>query len=117
MVRGQHSNGGRMQAQSVPYDTILLHAVAIGTLINESKSPAHGGGGGGGPIEEPIEPSPYCWKLVSSDCNAALVADTTPALDPDRPSWVHRSLRAFHGMHGLAAKGLRALMGRCCELA
>src|SRR5437763_10524 len=43
MVRGQHSNGGRMQAQSVPYDTILLHAVAIGTLINESKSPAHRG--------------------------------------------------------------------------
>src|SRR5438046_7288148 len=43
MVRGQHSNGGRTQAQSVPYDTILLHAVAVGTLINESKSPAHRG--------------------------------------------------------------------------
>src|SRR5438874_1037119 len=43
MVRGQHSNGERMQAQSVPYDRILLHAAAIGTLINESKSPAHRG--------------------------------------------------------------------------
>ena len=41
MVRGQHSNGERMRAQSVPRHRIQLHAVAIDALINEMRRRRH----------------------------------------------------------------------------
>jgi hypothetical protein len=63
----------------------------------------------GWPIQIPRSPSSRGKRRRrtdrSSDCWELVVADTTPALDPDRPSCVHRSLRAFHGMHEVGGQG------------
>ena len=89
----------------------ILNQAGRSECLDHRRAPA---GGGGGAATGPIVPSPFrsCWKLVSSDCNAALVPDATSrALEMQLPL-----LSVFHTVILIGAGHLPGHLIPACRL-